>query len=319
MAHIRILGTGATIASTAGDDGAAVAAGAEPGTREDPETGLAGRHTVSTRQVGTAGRMPRLADLRRVVLAAVAALEEPRVDGVVVTYPSAGMAEAAFLLDLVLASPKPVVFTGARRAPGRPGADGLRNLAEAVEAAAAEDLHGAGALIAMGGTVRTARGASMGPPVRGGTEVGRFLGDRLHVTARPVRSAPLPVPSDDFDRARVDIVDCPLGADTSLLRHAAGEADAVVLTGSQLAEPSEDLVAAVQDAVTAGCPVMLSSWCSSLVLPGYGELVAPELVAAGGMPSGELGAAQVRMLAALLTSAPAAHEEIRRALTTGGA
>lgn len=322
MAHIRILGTGATIASTAGDDGAAVAAGVEPGTREDPDLGLLGRHQVTTRQVGTAGRIPRLGDLRRVVLAIVNALADPQIDGVVVTYPSAAITEAAFLMDLVQVSPKPVVFTGARRPPGRVGADGLRNLSEAVEAAAALSLRGAGTLIAMAGTVRTARGAEMSgsgaAPMTGGTVVGHFLGDRLHVSARPVRGAPLPLPPEEFDLARVDIIGCPLGADTGLLRQAISAADAVVLTGSQLSEPPEDLLDAVQDSVSRGCPVMLSSWCrDGAVLTGFGEAVAPELLAAGGIPSGELHAAQVRMLAALLTSVPAGHEDIRRALTTG--
>ncbi|MFF1384101.1 asparaginase domain-containing protein [Arthrobacter sp. NPDC058288] len=97
--------------------------------------------------------------VRRVAEEVGRALADPGTDGVAVTHGTDTLEETAFLLDLVHGSPKPVVVTGAQHTADSPEADGPRNVAEAVRAAADQQLRGAGALICFNGTVLSARGA----------------------------------------------------------------------------------------------------------------------------------------------------------------
>ena len=60
------------------------------------------------------------------------------VAGVVVTCGRDTMEEIAYLADLLIASDKPVVFTGAQRHVGYPDSDGPRNLNAAILVSASE-------------------------------------------------------------------------------------------------------------------------------------------------------------------------------------
>ncbi|MFJ7751682.1 asparaginase [Arthrobacter sp. NPDC097144] len=320
MASIRIIGTGGTIASRSTGPGGLV----PTDHAADLIRGLSRRHTVTVQDVMVSGSYTlQLSDLRRIAQAARNAVMDSTVDGVVITHGTDTMEESAFLLDLVHSSPKPVVFTGSRRPADSPAPDGPQNLEEAVEAAASPELRGTGVLISFAGTVRSARGAfaastTAADPFAGGTEVAHFIGDSLHVTARPLRPAALRMPGEKFDAARVNIIDCPLGADPALFSYAVhAGADAVVLAGTGLGNAGPGFAEAVQDAVRAGCFVVLSSRVPfGPVVPTFGAGGGVDLVRAGAIPSGDLKPAQARILAALLTSQPATPEQILRALTS---
>jgi L-asparaginase len=73
--------------------------------------------------------------------------EDAAIDGVVVVQGTDVIEETAFLWDLVLDRPEPVIVTGAMRAPSDPKDDGPRNLREAVLCAATSSLRGAGVLV----------------------------------------------------------------------------------------------------------------------------------------------------------------------------
>ena len=319
VASIRILGTGGTIASRSDRGGGLVASER----LEELISTLSRRHTVTVRDLMVSGSYRlQFSDLRTIAQAARNALQDSTVDGVVITHGTDTMEETAFLLDLVHASPKPVVFTGAMRPLDSTAPDGPQNLEEAVEAAASPELRGMGVLVSFAGVIRSARGLRYAStlasnPFAGGTEVAHYLGDTLHVTARPLRPAPLSMPNEDFDGARVDIIDCSPGTGTDLLAYAVhAGAHAVVLAGTGLGNAGPGFTEAVQDAVRAGCFVVLSSRVpEGPVVPTYGSGGGVDLVRAGAIPSGDLKPPQARILAALLTSQPATPEQILHALT----
>ncbi|WP_461170118.1 asparaginase [Arthrobacter sp. Z1-15] len=325
MASIRILGTGGTIASRSTAGGGLVASERV----EELIKTLSRRHTVSVRDIMVSGSYRlQFSHLRTIAQAARNALLDSTVDGVVITHGTDTMEETAFLLDLVHASPKPVVFTGSVRPADSVAPDGPLNLEEAVEAAASPDLRGAGVLVSFAGVIRSARGlrstsTQAANPFAGGTEVAHFIGDTLHVTARPLRPAPLAMPNEDFDTTRVEIIDCSPGAGTDLFSYAVrAGSNAVVLAGTGLGNAGPGFAEAVQDAVRAGCFVVLSSRVpEGPVVPTYGDGGGIDLVRAGAIPSGDLKPPQARILAALLTSQPATPEQILHALTAapGGA
>ncbi|WP_149958051.1 asparaginase domain-containing protein, partial [Zafaria cholistanensis] len=235
MGHIQLLGTGGTIASRGHGPRGSVASDAA----STLVPSRYGEFAVQARDVLTTGSyLLDLAALRRIAEAVERALADPEVDGVVVTHGTDTLEETAFLLDLVHASPKPVVLTGAQRAADSPDADGPRNVAEAVRAAAEEHLRGAGALISFAGMIRSARGArkvhtTAGGAFGGGTEVAHMVGERLVVTAMPRRYPALPMPPPAFDATRVDVITAYPGATTELFDFAvASGAGAVVLAGT---------------------------------------------------------------------------------------
>ena len=313
MAHIQLLGTGGTIASRSHGTRGAVASDASSALVDAQY----GDVTVGARDVLTIGSYRLdLADLRRIAEAVGQALADPDIDGVVVTHGTDTLEETAFLLDLVHASPKPVVVTGAQRTADSPDADGPRNVAEAVRAAADEHLRGAGALISFNGTVRSARGArkvhtTAGSAFGGGTEVAHMAGNQLIVTAATRRYPPLPALSTAFDKTRVEIITAYPGATPELLDHAVQLGSrAVVLAGTGVGNAGPGFAEAVKRATGNDCIVVLSTrapW--GPVVPTYGDGGGIDLVDAGAIPSMDLNPFQARILTAVLLSYGKPREE----------
>jgi L-asparaginase len=84
-------------------------------------------------------------------------LDNPDVDGVVITHGTDTLEETACFLDLTVRNPKPVVLVGAMRPTGALGADGGVNLLDAVTVAANPGSIGRGVLVVMHGTLFEAR------------------------------------------------------------------------------------------------------------------------------------------------------------------
>ncbi|AUI50910.1 asparaginase [Arthrobacter crystallopoietes] len=306
MAHIRIFGTGGTIASRKGSGTGAVASDSA----EDLLRGLSGEHTVDSQDILTTGSYRLgLGDLRTIAEFVHKASDDEQVDGVVITHGTDTMEETAFLLELVHGSPKTVVMTGAQNTADSLNPDGPRNLEEAVLAAGCRQLRGSGALISFSGSVRSARGArkahtTAANPFSGGCKVAHMVGKELVVTGLPVRHPALPLPTTAFDTTRVEIITVYPGATTDLFDFAvASGAHAIVLAGSGVGNAGPGFADAIGSAVRTGCPVVLSTrtpW--GPVVPTYGNGGGTDLVAAGAVPSGDLNPFQSRMLAALLLS-----------------
>ncbi|MDP0396639.1 asparaginase [Tsukamurella strandjordii] len=311
QARVAVIATGGTIASTATEGGVvANRTGAtllaDAGVR-DVRTDTIDLMTVGSYRL-TLGHMREISDAVAEVLARGG---EDRVDGVVITHGTDTLEETAILLDLVHDDPRPVVLTGAQRPQDAADGDGRRNLADAVRVAASPDARDLGVLIVFAGRVLPARGtrkihttalAAFDSVL--GAGVGEIRGDTVVIASAPRRPKPLPRPTSDFDRTRVDLVDMYPGADDALLRAAvAVGATGVVIAGTGIGNANPDVVSAATDLLAAGTALVLSTRVPEGPVAGvYGNGGGADLVAAGIPAASGLPATQVRILLALLLS-----------------
>ena len=243
-----------------------------------------------------------------------AVLADPAVHGVVVTHGTDTLEETAYLLDLTVASRKPVVLCGAMRTFSDPGWDGPANLTAAVRTAAHPDAAGRGTLVVVGEEIHAASRvrkrhtqrldafrSALGPV--GVLDRGRV---RFHDPAirGPVLKA----------RRLVTAVDLHLlaaGSDAGPLRDSLRRgARGLVLEGTGAGNVPPGVVPGIRAALRAGVPVVVVSRCpEGRVAPLYGfEGGGARLAAMGAILGGDLGGpkARIKLMVALgMTSDPA--------------
>ena len=202
-------------------------------------------------------------------------LADPAVDAVVLTHGTDTLEETAFLLDLTLDSPKPVVFCGAMRTVSEPGWDGPGNLMAAVRTAVHPASAGRGVLVAIGGEVHAASEATKWHAqslkafhsARGPLAVierGRVLYRRppFHTARLP---APRLVPAVDLHTMAAGVDDALLRA--SLARGVRG----LVLEATGCGNVPPAAMVGVRAALAGRVPVVLVSRCAEgRVTPTYG-------------------------------------------------
>ncbi len=308
MPRIVVLATGGTISSRAGETGSIAT---------DPVTALVDRmgpvpHGIVVEPVDILRLNSfnlSMADLRTIALAIAREAARADVDGVVVTHGTDTMEESAFLADLVHDSATPVVFTGAQRGADHPAPDGPDNIRDAVLVAADPAARGLGVLVVFGGAVFAARGVRKQHSIalaafaaRGGGPIGHVVQGSVRLTARPVRSPALAMPTEGFASIRTDIVVCYPGAGRVLFDAAvAAGACGVVVAGTGAGNPNGALVEAIASASERGVVVALATRVpEGPVLAIYGGGGAVDAVRAGAVPVGDLSAAQARVLLAVL-------------------
>ena len=248
------------------------------------------------------------ADVLEIGAVVQSALDDPAVDGAVVVQGTDTIEETAFVWDLVLASSKPVVVTGAMRASHEDGYDGPANLRGAVAVAAAPVARGIGVVVSLGGTIEpaddvtkmhTSSFTTFQSPNRG--SLGR-VGDRGAVSvdgARGPRRSLRPVPSDG---AHVELIQAGIGSDGGLLDAALGAgAHGIVVAATGAGNTSPGVLAAAERAIRAGIPVVLASRCpagavsTAYAFPGGGAT----WIRAGAIRAGTLCAIKARVALAL--------------------
>lgn len=261
---------------------------------------------------------------------------DPSVDGVVVVQGTDVIEETAFLWDLVLDDPTPVVVTGAMRTSDAPDFDGGANLRDAVSVAASDDVAGEGVVVVLNGEIHAAdavtkthtgaldtfQSLDTGP-------LGRIEDDRVRLARRrPMRR------HVRADRAaeRVPIVTAHVAMDGSLIRAARARGlDGLVVAATGAGNTAPDVLAAAVEVIADGTPVVLASRAPSgapsadYAFPGGGAT----WVRAGAILAGHLGAPKSRIalavgigagrsrsaLAALLADPSLADDPDRRSAT----
>lgn len=238
-------------------------------------------------------------------------LKDPLTDAVVIAHGTDTLEETAFLFDLALDGPKPVVFCGAMRTVSEPGWDGPANLLAAVKTAVHPDSVGRGVLIAFGEEIHAAAEATKwhtqhlasfrsphGP--LGTLERGQVLYHR-----RPVRRPALPVRRLVH---RVDLHTMAAGVDGRLIRASLDRgARGLVIEATGCGNVPPAALPALRQALAARRPVVMVSRCAEgRVSPLYGYAGGGrQLQEMGVILGGELNGpkARIKLMVALgLTS-----------------
>jgi L-asparaginase len=246
-------------------------------------------------------------------------LARDEISGAVVVQGTDTIEETAFAYDLLVASDKPVIVTGAMRNAAEPDYDGPRNLADAVRCAAADELRGMGAMVVMGGRVIGAERAVKAHSTsldafqpRNGPLVGEVAEGGVVVQEQrlPIRLSSLP------ERAAepVHLITAVTGLDGSLVRAlaAGGGLAGLVVAGNGTGNTHPDLLAAAIELMERGVPVCLTTRCpagvsvAAYAFPGGGA----EWARAGAMLSG-LDGPKCRVALALAGGAGISGDALR--------
>lgn len=320
MGFVHVIGTGGTIAARASSHGAVPA----DSTHELVTATAALPGEVSTEDVlHIDSSSLSFSDLLTIRAAVAAACQRPEVDGVVITHGTDTMEETALFLSLVHSSDKPVVLTGAQHAADLPHTDGPENMRHAVLAAGDEQLRAVGVVIGFAAQFHAARHTRKrhtlaAAPFSGGTLVAQSYRDEVVRVATPAAYPVLADPPAGFANLKIPIIDAAPGSDATLFYAALDHGvDGIVLQGVGAGNAPPVFSHAVESAVAAGVPVVLSTRVpSGPVTAIYGNGGGVTLTEAGAMGAHQLNTYQARIVLAVLVAHELSDEALRAAFAT---
>lgn len=299
---IALVTTGGTIASVALADGRPAAALAGRAIVD----GIPGADRFGDIEVVEVARVNgwnMTPDLAMTAIDQVCASIDQGATGVVVTHGTDSLQETAFLLDVHaghLTSKAPIVVTGAMRTADELGADGQRNLFDALSVVSSPSARGHGCLVVMheeihlGRRVHKARSTGLRPFESWPGPVGRLVAGSVVFDVPPAGDGPRgaralagPVP----------IVMAWTGDDAALLRHVVSTgARGVVVVGTGAGNAPGAYGDAIAEAVAQGVAVVVTTRCAGGTAPIYGGPGAlATLVEAGAIDAGRLPPATARL------------------------
>lgn len=249
------------------------------------------------------------------------------VDGVVVTQGTDTIEETAYLLDLSLDRPEPVVVTGAMRNPTLAGADGPANLLAAVQAAASPQARELGVVVVFADEIHAASRVRKTHSTSGftfrsptGGPLGYVVEGQPRIVNRPDARTVLAA-TDRWRQVEVGLVTVVLGDTGTLLRDVGDRFDGLVVAAfgvghvpAQLVDPLADLAArmpVVLASRTGAGPVLTQTYA----FPGSES----DLLQCGLIPAGFLDPFKARILLHRLLATGHDHDAIRATFAqTGG-
>lgn len=247
-------------------------------------------------------------------------LDRPDVMGVVVTHGTDTMEETCYLADLLVASEKPIVFTGAQRSSDDPDSDGPRNLLNAIRAAASPLARGLGAMICFNDELHAARDVTKVHTAQVQTfqsydhgMLGEIDGNQIVIYRKPTLRRMFQIPKLE---ERVDLILLVLGIDAryidaSIQSKAAG----IVLEAFGRGNANTVIVDGVRRAVNNGIPVIVTSRCpAGRVAPIYGGGGGKDLEEVGAIFAGDLSGVKARILLMVLLADPHARLQLREVI-----
>jgi L-asparaginase len=279
VSGIVVVTTGGTIASQTAAGGGAQAAlsGTEvlaplpPGVRRQV-TEVVEVCKVNGWNVAPADMVRVAAEVRRCI--------EAGADGVVVTHGTDTLEETAFVVDLFcrhLTDEVPIVFTGAMLAADALGADGMRNLAGAIAVASAPRARGRGVLVLVHEEIHTGRwitktrATGMRPFQSPGGPVGHLVEERLVMYSEGGGELAPACAGAPALAGGVHLVLAETGGTGDEVAWRVGQgARGIVLVGTGAGNVPGTYVPAVQGALDAGVPVVITSRTLGATAPIYG-------------------------------------------------
>ena len=225
---------------------------------------------------------------------------DPEISGVVVTSGTDTLEELAFFLHLTISDVRPVVVVGAMRRPDSRGADGPRNLADALRVAAAPASRGRGTLVVMHGQVHAASDVRKRHATRldaFDAPPGRVQG-RVTASGVTYRDAAGPVPppgllslGETTTLPRVDVFVTYQGAAGDLLEEAVSAgARGLVLAAAGAGSLTPSQVDAARRLAARGIPIVIAT------RTGAGAVPAPGPTEWGWLSAGALPPLKARLL-----------------------
>lgn len=265
MAHIKLLTTGGTIAS-----------------KRDPATGLQQTGQISGEALAekldlhddinisveeiikVSSSAITFENLITIKEAALKALSEEGVDGIVITHGTDTLEETSYFLSLMLPAGKAVVVTGSQRGPELVGTDAYANLQDAITLAANIDAAKIGVSVLFNSKVFMPRFVKKVNAMNidgfsgGGTGyLGTVDGHDVKIYQYPAHSYTYKV---EGQLPEVDIIKCALGTDAKFIDCAIDHKVAGLVIETMGRGHANDWVAAgVKRAVDAGIKVVITS------------------------------------------------------------
>lgn len=323
--HIVLITTGGTIASRIDPATGAVAA---LHTAEELVAMVPGLDDVATMEIDSFTTVnswnmtpEMMLDLTQQIQHQVT---RPKVAGVVVTHGTDTVEETALMADLLVDTDKPVIFTVAMRNLSETGADGPRNLADAIKVAAHPETSGRGSTLVVNEAIHSARYVTKTNTVNTATFQSPEYGPIGQVTSTGIRFFHAPsnqqVLKTDRIEPNIAIVSAVSGCDPHLIDWYIGQGVAgIVLEGSGAGNVPGAVLPGVSRAIDAGIPVVLTTRVpNGFLSPTYGTGAASgggfDLMRMGVIPSVYWRSPKARIVMMVALGAGATHDDLRELL-----
>ncbi|WP_147819367.1 asparaginase [Salidesulfovibrio onnuriiensis] len=249
------------------------------------------------------------------------AVDEKNVLGAVVLHGTDVLVESAFMADLTVQSPKPVLLTGSMRYYSESGYDGLRNLINAVRAVLLPLPAGTGVCVLMTDRIFAAREAvkvnSLNVDAFESREagvIGYVAGESVVLAGCPLSSEPGLKLCADRIEPNVPLLTSYTGMDSSMIDFALQNgAKGLVIEGFGAGNVPPRAVSGIERCIRAGIPVVLATRCiEGGVWPIYGYPGGgADLMNKGVINCGRLGGPKARLQLMLALGMTGDIREIR--------
>jgi L-asparaginase len=191
--------------------------------------------------------------------------EEDQYDGLVITHGTDTLEETAYVLDLILETPIPVIVTGAMRSSNEHGSDGPYNLISSVRVACEHQSLGKGVLVVFNDEIHAAKNVTKTHTSNIATFQSPQYGPIGIVTKRGVLFHHTPLRSSRFQvkqfSKNVILLKAYAGMDGELINAASKTADGVVIEALGQGNLPPATVPAIQELISRKIAVVLVSRC----------------------------------------------------------